>query len=63
MRSKCAVHVLSVELKDPSTTKGLSDVLKNYVPYVSLESDSPDVRRKVLVHGKLFLNTFTLTVN
>ena len=53
MKEKSNVQVLSVELQDPNTTRGVIEVMKNYVPYLSSESECGNVRRKMVVNGDL----------
>ena len=51
MRERSKGLVLSVDMQDPSTTRGLAEVLKNYSPYVSVLSECKNVRRKMVING------------
>ena len=52
MREKSNGSVLRVDLQDPSTKKGVIEVLKNYLEYVATLSDCGTIRRKMVVNGK-----------
>ena len=52
MREKSVGQVLSVDAQDPSTTKGMTEVLKKCLQYVPVISDCKNVRRKMVVNGK-----------
>ena len=54
MRSKSEVQVLSVDLQDPNTTRGVVEVCKNLLEYTSVVSECGNVRRKKIVNGKQF---------
>ena len=54
MKEKSVGQVLRVDLQDPNTSRGITEVLKNCIPYVSNESDCGNVRRKVVVNGIWF---------
>ena len=52
MREKSVTHVLSVKNEDPSTTKGMVEVLKSCMQYVPTTSDNKNIRRDIVLHGK-----------
>ena len=54
MKEKSSGQVLSVQQEDPSTTHGMTEVLKSINPYVSVLSPCGNVRRKMVVNGKAF---------
>ena len=61
MKEKSVGQVLSVELQDPNTTRGVTEVIKNYNPYASVVSDCGNVRRKIVINGMWDLsNNITL---
>ena len=51
MREKTESFVLAVDLKDPNTTKGVVDVMKNYNSYSPSLTECGNVRQKVAVMG------------
>ena len=51
MREKSSGLVLSVDMQDPNTTRGVTEVVKNYVPYAAVLSEDGSVRKKMVVNG------------
>ena len=55
MREKSVGMVLSVDLQDPSTTRGVTEVMKGYLNVVPIVSPCGNVRKKTVIHGILHL--------
>ena len=51
MREKSKGFVLAVDMQDPSTTRGLTEVLKNYLNYTGVLSEDGNLRRKMIING------------
>ena len=51
MREKSKGLVLAVDMNDPSTTRGVTEVLKNLVPYLASLTEDGNVRQKIIVNG------------
>ena len=51
MREKSSGLVLSVDMQDPNTTRGVTEVVKNYVPYATVLSEDGRVRKKMAING------------
>ena len=52
MREKTKSYVLSVDLDDPSTSTGITDVVKKILPYIPVISEDGHVRKKTCLMGK-----------
>ena len=53
MKEKSNGIVLAVDLQDPNTTHGMVEVLKNYNHYTPAISECGNVRKKMVVNGKI----------
>ena len=51
MREKSVGFVLSVDMNDPSTTRGVTEVLKKHLDYVPVLSEDGHVRQKMVING------------
>ena len=52
MREKTQSYVLSVDLDDPSTSNGITEVAKKIIPYIAVTSECGHVRKKTCLMGK-----------
>ena len=52
MREKTKSFVLSVDLDDPSTSNGITDVCKKILPYIPVISSDGHVRKKTCLMGE-----------
>ena len=52
MKQKSNCGVLSVLDQDPSSSEGMNNVLKSFLPYVPAVSECGNVRAKTLVQGE-----------
>ena len=50
-RTKSVSHVLAVDDLNPSSTRGLTEVMRRYIKYVPVVSDCGEVRKKIGVMG------------
>ena len=52
MREKTKSYVLSVDLDDPSTSTGITDVVRKILPYIPVVSKDGHVRKKTCLMGE-----------
>lgn len=52
MREKTKSFVLSVDLDDPSTSEGITNVARKVLPYVADKTPCGEVRKKTAFMGK-----------
>ena len=60
MKEKTKSYVLSVDLDDPSTSTGITNVVKKILPYIPVISEDGHVRKKTCLMGQFLLNTALL---
>ena len=51
MKEKSNCKVLSVINEDPSTTAGMTNVAKSFLPYIPVTSDCGNIRAKTAIQG------------
>ena len=51
LRTPDIVLVLSVDMDDPSTSRGVTEVMKKWIKYTSVLSSCGNVRRKMVING------------